>query len=398
MKLSATSPATADVVIVGGAVVGSAVAYFLASHPRWSGRIVVAERDASYASCATTRSVASIRHQFSTPINIQMSMFGTQFLRQTDELLAVDGAAPALSFHEGGYLFLASVAGADVLRTNHALQRELGADISLLAPAALQARWPWLAVHDLVLGAFGECGEGWLDGHALLHGFRRKAIALGVTYVQAEVSAVRVKHDQVHGVALADGSFIASNWVVNAAGTGAAKLAASAGIALPVHAKKRCVFHVRTPAALPGCGLVIDPSGVYFRPEGQGFLCGVAPPEDEDPDSSDFEVDWPLWEGHVWPALAARVPGFEAARVASAWAGHYDVNVLDHNAILGPHPALPRLLFANGFSGHGLQHSPAVGRALAEWIVDGSWRSLDLSPLGWQRVLRGQRLREVNVV
>lgn len=389
---------TDTVVIVGGAVVGCAVAYFLLAHRRFAGQVVVLERDPGYGACATTRSVASIRHQFSTPVNIAMSMFGTTFIRGAQRTLAVDGEGPDLAFREGGYLFLAAADGEAVLRRNHARQQAAGADIVLMDPAELRERWPWLATDGLALGAYGRSGEGWLDAHALMHGFRRKALALGAQVRAAEASGVIVDGGRARGVRLADGEEVAADWVVNAAGIGATALAATAGIALPVRPRKRCVFHLRTPAALPGCPLLIDPSGAYLRPEGSGFLCGAAPPEHDDPDCTDFDVTWPIWEERLWPVLAARVPGLEAARVASAWAGHYDVNTLDHNAIVGPHPALPNLLFANGFSGHGLQQSPAVGRGLAEWIVDGGWTSLDLSPLSWQRVLQQRPLREENVV
>jgi glycine/D-amino acid oxidase-like deaminating enzyme len=190
--------------------------------------------------------------------------------------------------------------------------------------------------------------------------------------------------------------------VINAAGTGATELARTAGIELPVRARKRCVFRFRSPQTAPGCPLVIDPSGLYFRPEGDGFLCGMAPPEEADPDQDpkahDFDVPLEAFEDDLWPRLARRVPGFDAARLVGAWAGHYDVNVLDHNAILGPHPDLPNLLFANGFSGHGLQQAPAVGRALAEWVVDGRSHSIELGALGWQRVIDRRPLRELNVV
>ena len=197
---------------------------------------------------------------------------------------------------------------------------------------------------------------------------------------------------------LTNGERLDCAWVVNAAGTGARAIAHSAGISLPVQARKRCVFHFRSPAVLARCPLVVDPSGLYFRPEGQGFICGAAPAPDADPPSEDFEVDWRLWDERLWPALAQRVPGFESAKLISAWAGHYDVNVLDHNVILGPHPDVDNLIFANGFSGHGLQQSPAIGRAIAELIVDGKFRSLDLTALGWQRVLNNQPLLELNVV
>ena len=389
---------TADVVIIGGAVVGSAVAYFLAAHAGFRGRVVLLEKDPSYTRCATTLSLASIRHQFSSPANIAMSMFGTQFLRQAGELLQVQGDAPAIGFREAGYLFLASASGLGVLRANHQVQRSLGADVVLLAPQALHQRFPWLAVDDLAGGSLGLSGEGWLDAHALMHGFRRKAQSLGVQVRHAQAVGLRCAGGRVVQVQLEDGEHIDCGWVINAAGTAAAEVAAWAGIELAVQPRKRCVFHFRSPAELPACPLVIDPSGVYFRPEGQGFLCGVAPPEHTDPASHDFEVDWSLWEEQLWPTLARRVPGFAAARVLSAWAGHYDVHLLDHNAVVGAHPNVENLLFANGFSGHGLQQAPAVGRALAETIVDGGYQTLDLSPLGWQRVLRGEPLRELNVV
>jgi FAD-dependent oxidoreductase domain-containing protein 1 len=388
---------TADVVIIGGAVIGSAAAYFLAAEAAFGGRIVVVERDPSYRWCATTRSLASIRHQFSVAENIRMSRFGTEFLRRP-EVLAVDGDVPAIGLREAGYLFLARAGGRTQLAANHALQRAEGADIAWLEPDTLARRFPWLAVDDLAAGTLGESGEGWLDAHALMHGLRRKAVALGAGVMTAEVSGFERRGRRIDAVRLADGRRIACGSVINAAGTGAAALARSAGIALPVESRKRCVFHFRTPARLPGCPLVIDPGGLYFRPEGDGYLCGIAPADADDPACTDFEVPPELFEQTLWPLLAARVPGFEAARLLSAWAGHYDVNTFDANVILGPHPEIDNLLFANGFSGHGVQQAPAVGRALAEWVTFGGWRTLDLSAFGWRRVLDGRPLRELNVV
>jgi glycine/D-amino acid oxidase-like deaminating enzyme len=389
--------ATFDVVIVGGAVVGSAAAYFLAAHPGFGGSLLVIERDMSFRDCATARSLASIRHQFSTPENIRMSMFGTEFLRRP-EVLAVDGDVPAIGLREDGYLFLATAGGRDVLARNHALQCAEGAAIAWLDAPLLGQRFPWLATADLAAGTLGLSGEGWLDAHALMHGLRRKAVALGARVLAAEVVGLERPGRRIEAVRLADGRRIACGTLINAAGTGAAALAATAGLPLPVQARKRCVFHFGSPARLPGCPLVIDPGGLYFRPEGAGFLCGIAPPEHDDPECHDFDVPARLFEDELWPMLAERVPAFEAARLLSNWAGHYDVNTLDHNVILGAHPAIDNLLFANGFSGHGVQQAPAVGRALSELVVDGGYRTLDLSRLGWQRVLDGRPLRELNVV
>ena len=303
-----------------------------------------------------------------------MSLFGSHFIAEAAALLQVDGVAPDLGWREAGYLFLASAAGLGVLQANHRTQRELGVRVQLLDPPALRQRFGWLRVHDLAAGSLGLTGEGWLDAYSLLMALRRKAIALGARYRQARVAALLRDGARLRAVQLADGTCIGCGTVINAAGCGAAALAQSAGIALPVQSRKRCVFQLRSPARTPGCPLVIDPSGVYFRPEGDGWLCGVAPPEPEDPPCEDFEVTHELFERCIWPVLAARVEGFDALRVAGAWAGHYDVNVLDHNMILGAHPQLHNLLFANGFSGHGLQHAPAVGRALAELVLHGRFR------------------------
>lgn len=389
---------TYDVVIAGGAVIGSAAAFFLMNHPAFSGRVLVIEPDPGYQNCATTRSAASIRHQFSTPENIRMSQFGTEFVKDIGTWLAVDGEAPQLDFVEGGYLFLATAPGLPVLQANHRIQRELGVEVALLEPAALAERFPWLNREDLAGASLGLSGEGWLDAYGLLRGFRRKAIALGAEYRQARVVGLEREGNRIARVSLDDGSTVSCGAVINAAGTGARALATTAGIALPVESRKRFVFYFKCRTTITGCPLVIDPSGAYFRPEGAGFICGISPAEANDPECYDFDVDHTVFDDVLWPTLAHRVPAFEAIKVESAWAGHYDVNTLDHNVILGPHPDLGNLLFANGFSGHGLQQAPAVGRALAELVCDGGYRSLDLGALGWKRVLEGRALREVNVV
>ena len=387
-----------DVVIVGGAAVGSAAAYFLAAQTDFKGSVLVIEKDFSYEKCATTLSAASIRHQFSTPGNIRMSQFGTEFIRGIGATLAMNGEAPDVGFREAGYLFLATDAGQAVLQANHQVQHALGADVVLLSPAELQQRFAWLATGDLSAGSLGLSGEGWLDAYGLMRALRRKAIALGVTYREAEVVSLTRAGARVTEVVLGDGSRIACGQVVNAAGTGARALARSAGIGLPVEARKRCVFHFLTPGALPACPLVIDPGGAWFRPEGGGFICGISPPESDDPECFDFDVVHAQFDDVLWPALAARVPQFEALKLQRAWAGHYDVNTLDHNVILGAHPEVTNLLFANGFSGHGLQQSPAAGRALSELLTYGAYRTLDLAEFGWARVLENRPLLEINVV
>ena len=388
-----------DVIIIGGAVTGSSVAYHLAADPDFGGRVLVLEKDPSYRFCASALSAASIRQQFSSAVNIRISLHGIEFLRRVGQHLAVDGEAPFIGLREDGYLFLASPEGADVLRQNQALQSSLGADILLLEPDALLRQFPWLCVDSLAAGCWGRSGEGWFDGYALMQAFRRKAISLGVQYRAAEVARVVVSDSRACGVELADGSRLACGTVVNAAGADGARIARSAGVDIPVHNKKRMIFTFRAEDRIANCPLLIDTNGCYVRPEGEGFLCGSAPAPDRDPDADgDFSVDWSLFEGLIWPALAARVPAFERIRPGRAWAGHYDMCSWDHNVLLGPAPGVSGLLLANGFSGHGLQQSPAVGRGLAELLVHGKFRSLDLSELSPERLHAGRRVLERNVV
>lgn len=187
-------------------------------------------------------------------------------------------------------------------------------------------------------------------------------------------------------------------WLVNAAGTHARALAASAGIELPVFARKRNVFVFRCAQAPANCPLIVDPSGLWCRPEGDRFICGIVPTQDPDVALDDFEVDHTQFEELVWPALAHRVPAFEAIRLAGAWVGHYDFNVFDQNAFLGPCETLPNMILACGFSGHGLQHAPAIGRALAEYLIFGAFRTIDVTPFSYTRYLRGRPLREHSVI
>ena len=389
----------ADVVIVGGAIVGSAVATFLAGRPDFDGRIVVVERDPTFRTSSTTLSAASIRLQFSTPLNIEISRFGLDVIRNLDRYLAVDGDVPEIDFVENGYLFLATDAGLATLEANHAVQRAHDVPVVLLTPEELRRRFEWINVDDLAGASLGLADEGWFDAHALLQGFRRKARSLGVTEVTGEVVGLDVRDDRVEAVRLSDGTTIAASWVVNAAGPRAADVAALAGVELPVRPRKRLVYHFEAPVDLGAAPLVIDPSGVYLRPEGPNYLAGFSPRAGEaDPDTLDLSPERDRFESFVWPAMAHRVPALDRVRLLDRWAGHYEVNTLDHNAIVGPHPRFSNLVFANGFSGHGLQQAPAVGRGIAEWIATGSWQTLDLSPLGYERIERDEPILERNVI
>jgi glycine/D-amino acid oxidase-like deaminating enzyme len=397
-----SSPDIADVVIVGGAVMGSSLAAHLLADPAFRGRVVVVEKDPTYRFSASALSAGSIRQQFSSPVNIRISLFGIAFLRSVGERLAVDGEHPEIGLVEGGYLYLASPAGARVLADNQALQASEGADILLLEPAGLKRRFPWLNVDDVAAAALGRSGEGWFDGWALLQAFRRKARSLGARYVAGAAAAIEQDGGRVLAVRLADGSRVACGTLVNCAGSGGPALARLAGLDLPVRAKRRCVFTFTCRDRIDRCPLLVDPSGIYVRPEGGGFICGVSPPAGADPDWRDDdpesqEVDHALFEEAIWPALAHRIPAFAAIRPGRAWGGPYDMCLFDHNAIVGQ-AGPDNFYLCNGFSGHGLQQSPAVGRGLSELIVHGRYRSLDLSDLGYERVCANRPLLERNVI
>ena len=389
-----------DVAIAGGGVIGSAVAYFLAAAPGFDGSILVVERDPGYQTCATTRSWGGIRQQFSTPENVRMGLFGAAFVKSAATTLAVDGEAPELGFQERGYLYLAGDAGLPMLERNCALQASLGAKVALLGPDDLAARFPWLRVDGLAGGALGLENEGWIDPNALLHGLRRKARALGATYLHDEVVGVAAAGGRIAGIELGAGGGLRCGALVNAAGPGAGRLARLAGAALPVAPRKRTTYVFSCRGDVSGAPLVIDATGVAFRPEGENYLAIVSPPGDRDPEPAhdDLEPEYDLFEEVIWPALARRVPAFEAIKLVGAWAGHYDYNSFDQNAILGPHPGIAGLYFCNGFSGHGLQQAPAAGRAIAELIVHGEYRSLDLSELSYDRIAEGRAVRETNLV
>jgi glycine/D-amino acid oxidase-like deaminating enzyme len=402
--MTSTASSQADIVIAGGAVMGSSTAYHLLSDPSFNGRVIVVEKDPTYQFSASALSAASIRQQYSSAVNIRISLYGIQFLRSIGDHLAVDGERPVIDLKEGGYLYCATEAGAPILAENQALQEAEGADILLLDPPALKERFPWLNVEDLAVGTWGRTGEGWFDGWGLLQAFRKKARSLGAEYVRGEVAEVEREGTRIVAVRLKDGTRIACGTLVNCAGSGGRALAAKAGLAIPVQAKRRYVFTFGCRGPVHNCPLLIDTSGAYVRPEGEGnFICGASPEADVDPDWCDEdpstqEIDFSFFEEFIWPALAHRVPAFEAIKPGRAWSGPYDMCLLDHNAIIGPAGELENFYLCNGFSGHGLQQSPAVGRGLSELIIHGRYRTLDLSELGYARVLADRPLLERNVI
>lgn len=390
-----------DVIIVGGAMMGSSLAWWLTNTTDFNGSVLVVERDPSYLSSSTAHTNSCIRQQFSTELNIRISQFAAAFIKDLRANMGGDDRVPNLDIQNYGYLYLADTdAFADVLRANQAVQLAAGTQTRLLTPDQIAADYPFYDLDGIVLGSINTTDEGYWDGGTLFEWFRRKAQARGVDYVAGEVVSIARQGNRVESVTLASGQTIACGQVVNAAGPRAARVAEMAGLHLPVEPRKRYtwIFTAETPLdrELP---LTIDPSGVHVRQDGPTtYLAGSRGDPDPAADPADFSMDHGLWENHVWPALATRIPAFESIRLVTEWAGHYAYNTLDRNAVLGPHPELGNFLFLNGFSGHGLQQSPAMGRGLAEWIAHGEYRSLDLSPFGYARVAQGEPIIERAVI
>ncbi|KAK4880220.1 hypothetical protein RN001_008366 [Aquatica leii] len=420
-------PTHADIVIIGGAAIGSSIAYFLKHKTGLTGlRVVVIEKDNTYSQCSTVLSLGGLRQQFSLAENIQMSLFGAEFLRTLKHRFGPDAD---VHFTPNGYLMLATEHGAQQLLDNAKLQKHLGAINTVLNKDDLKQRFPWLNVDDVEVGCFGLEKEGWFDPWALLTILKRGAINLGAEYIQGEAVGFSFKTQQdiyMDGaltgsyegldavqIKLPDGETksIKFAYCVIAAGAESGKIAKLAKVGcgpemltvpLPVERRKRYVYCFDCQGEPPGLNtpLTVDYTGAYFRREGLGgsFLAGLSPPPEEEPDVLNLDVDHQYFDDKLWPLLAHRVPAFNSIKVRSAWGGYYDFNAFDENGIIGPHPYYYNLYFATGFSGHGIQQSPAVGRAIAEHIVDGRFQTLDLTRLGFDRLLLDKPMYEVCIV
>lgn len=390
-----------DIVIIGGAMMGASTAWWL-TELGFPGRVLVVERDPSYEFSSTARSNSCIRQQFSHELNIRISQFGAEFVQNLPKALR-DARAPELKIRNFGYLYLAgSDAAAEALRAAHEVQMAAGAGTRLLAPGEIATEWPFYDLTGVVLGSHNSRDEGYFDGITVFDWWRKLARERGIEFIAGEVVDIERSKagDRVTGVALGSGEVLGCGAVVNAAGPRAARVAALLGIDLPVEPRKRYtwVFTAENPLEkeLP---LTIDPSGVHVRQDtASTYMAGGHADIDPAADFDDFAMDQSLWMDKFWPALAARIPAFEAVRVVNEWVGHYAYNTLDQNAVIGPHDQVKNFYFLNGFSGHGLQQSPAMGRGMAELLVHGEFRGLDLSEFGWERIRDNRPIVEKAVI
>jgi len=392
-----------DVVIVGGAIMGASAAWFLSNNKDFTGQVLVVERDATYRACSTSHTNSCMRQQFSTELNVRISQFAADFVKNIRSHMGGDPRVPELSIRSFGYMYLADTEGfADVLRESQKVQLAAGAATKLMTPDQITAAYPFYNVDDIILGSINLVDEGYWDAGAVFDWWRRQSRDRGVEYVENEVVAItrNAAGTRVESVTLKSGEVIACGQLVNASGPRAAATARMAGIDVPVEPRKRYSWIFKADKPLDrDLPLTIDPSGVHVRENGGGTYqcgghCGVDPAVGYD----DYAMDFQIWEDHVWPILAARIPQFESIKVQSEWAGHYAMNTFDHNAIMGPHPELANFIFLNGFSGHGLQQSPAMGRGTAEWLTYSEYRALDLTPFHYDRIPAGRPIIEKAII
>ncbi|HEX3723258.1 MAG TPA: FAD-dependent oxidoreductase [Nitrolancea sp.] len=384
-----------DVLIIGGGVMGSSAAYFLKTLDS-ALEVTVIEPDPEYHDAATPKASGGVRRLFSCPENILMSQFSIAFYEQFAERMAVSGAAPDIGLDQQGYLFIASDRGRTALEANYDVQRRLGANVHLIEPVELASRFPSLHTDDLALAVLSP-DDGWLDPTAVLHGITNKARSLGARYLIDKVVGLTREQSRVVSAELMSGGEIRANTFINTAGAWAYQLCELVGMPIPVRPMRRFEHYFECRQRIEPMPFIKDPQGLALRPNGRGYSGGVV--DTREPRGFNNAIDERYFDDVVRPAFVHRIPAFREIESVQTWTGHYDQNSLDGNMIIGSWPdQVDNLLIAAGFSGHGLMHAPAVGRALAELALYHEFRSIDLTRMGYQRVVAQQPYREAGIV
>ena len=383
---------TAEVVIIGGGVVGSAAAWRLRTDGV-TGRVVVVERDPSYARASSFLAMGGIRQQFASPACVQMVQHSVALWRTFDERMRSPGHAPRAWFRQRGYLFLADDANSAALDARARAQAAAGVVQQRLTVDEIAALVPDLALDDIRWGLFGP-EDGYANPREVLAGLRSAAARAGAEYVADEVAGVTVRAGRVAGVQLAGGAMIDAPVVVNAAGAWSGRIAALAGLAVPVEPVPQVLFRCTLPRPWPTrFPMVIDPGGVHWRHDdpvapGDPDRITLAFTKWNEPAGERFDCDAARWEHEFYPALVRRAPALADVSDVHGWAGLYEMTP-DHNPVLGTHPAVDGLIFASGFSGHGLMMSPATGLVVSEIVRLGASSTFDISSFAVDRFERG---------
>lgn len=387
--------AQADIIIIGGGIVGSAIAYFLARTGQ-AGTVRVIEPDPTYEHAATPAANGGIRQLFSLPENIQMAQFGLEFFGGFKDHMRIDEQPADIGFRRRGYLFISDAGDHRTMETNHGLQSSLGARVDLLDRAALKDRFPSLNVEDIACAVHSP-DDAWINPHAALMGFRNMARALGVTYIKDRV--VDWQHDRglARSVDLEEQGTLSADCFVLSAGAWSADIGRMIGLHLPVEPMCRESHYFVTDAEIEALPFLKAETHLAFGPEGQGYAGGL--PDWDQPPGFQLNPEPTRFEDVVWPLIAHRIPQLVSLKLQRTWVGHYARNSFDLNAILGPwETGAENVFMACGYSGHGIMHAPASGRALAELILERRFQSLDLGAFGYGRIVNGKPYKEIGIV
>jgi FAD-dependent oxidoreductase domain-containing protein 1 len=395
------SRAVADVVIIGGSVVGCSVAWHLRQEG-FTGRIAVVERDPSYRCASAYLAMGGIRQQFCTPVTVQMVQYSVGLWKEFDERFSFDGHVARSAFRQRGYLFLANVATSTLLMRRYQLELRAGAKVELLSRDDIQALVPDLMLDDIIYGFLGP-EDGYADPREVLYGFRHGATAAGAEFIHGEVLDVLVERGRAKGVRLESGETISAPAVVNAAGPWAGRFATALNLHVPIEPMRQMLFRAVLPRKWPRrFPMVIDPGGVHWRHEDPVTPADpdriiVAFTKWSEPVGENFEPDQRRWKTEFFPALVRRVPAFRELSKPEGWAGLYEMTP-DHNPVLGEHPAVAGLIFANGFSGHGVMMSPATGKIVSELVRLGRSETFDVSVFAPDRFERGALVHDAATI
>jgi len=390
-----TSQKSCDILIIGGGIIGCAVAYFLLNFDP-DIKVCVVEKDSTYAYASTPLSLANVRVQFSLKQNIKISRHTHEFINDFPEKMAVRGEKPELSFRSQGNLFITDQKNKGRALQSLNLQKSLDCRVEWVNPKDIKSKYPLYSAKRIAGGTLSP-DDGYLDPHSFLNGFRQKSLSLGARWIQDRAMELLEHKKRITGVRLKSGQNLFCEVVVNCAGAWAAELAGTASVSLPIKPIKRQVYvlepEVKPKSPLP---LTVLPSGLYFRSEtGEKILAGKS--MSDDPEGFDFSWNRESFIERLWPELAEFVPAFDRLKLQRGWSGLYAVNTLDQNAVLGKWPEKRGLFLANGFSGHGLQQAPAVGRYISE-IILGKEPVLDLSIFNPKRILKSEPIHESGIV
>ncbi|MEM8972453.1 MAG: FAD-binding oxidoreductase [Pseudomonadota bacterium] len=386
----------ADIAILGGGIIGSSIAWHLAASGQ-AGDVVVVEKDPTYEFAATPRGNGGIRQLFSLPTNIQMAHYGLDFYANFQERIATNGSeAQGIGFRRQGYLFLSDTGDHEQMIANHGTQVENGVRADLLDAKALQDRFPSLNVDDIAV-AVHSADDAWIDPYAALMEFRKAATANGCKYVKGEITGWQRSENHATRLVLSSGESVEADTYVLACGAWSADIGAMIDLALPVEPMSRESYFFRCQDEVEPLPFLKSESDLAIRPEANGYVGGV--PNWAEQAGWNFELSPEWFEQTVWPALAQRVPAMQTLKLERTWRGHYARNRFDRSPIIGRwQSGCENVVIATGFSGHGIMHAPATGRAVSELLTTGAYQSLDVSLFGYDRLQKEQPALEIGIV